>query len=69
MQTLRAIHYLRLCAQAVKDTKELREAVETVQPERVKLALRLGQSRALYQGFQVSGCCFGMCWMACPWST
>jgi oligopeptidase A len=37
---------------AVKDTKELRDAVETVQPERVKLALRLGQSRALYEGFQ-----------------
>ena len=41
-----------LVPQAVKDTKELRDAVETVQPERVKLALRLGQSRALYQGFQ-----------------
>lgn len=27
--------------------------METVQPERVKLALRLGQSRALYEGFQV----------------
>lgn len=38
--------------QAVKDTKELRDAVETVQPERVKLALRLGQSQALYKGFQ-----------------
>ena len=38
----------------MKDTKELRDAVETVQPERVKLALRLGQSRALYEGFQVS---------------
>jgi len=37
---------------AVKDTKELREAVEEVQPERVKLSLRLGQSRALYEGFQ-----------------
>ena len=37
----------------MKDTKELRDAVETVQPERVKLALRLGQSRALYEGFQV----------------
>ena len=36
----------------MKDTKELRDAVETVQPERVKLALRLGQSRALYEGFQ-----------------
>lgn len=37
---------------AVKDTKELREAVEEVQPERVKLSLRLGQSRALYEGFR-----------------
>lgn len=37
----------------MKDTKELRDAVDTVQPERVKLALRLGQSRVLYQGFQV----------------
>lgn len=39
--------------QAVKDTKELRDAVEEVQPERVKLSLRLGQSRALYDGFKV----------------
>jgi oligopeptidase A len=37
---------------AVKDTKELRDAVEEVQPERVKLSLRLGQSRALYEGFK-----------------
>jgi len=27
--------------------------VEEVQPERVKLSLRLGQSRALYDGFKV----------------
>ncbi len=40
--------------QAVKDTAELRSAVEEVQPERVKLSLRLSQSRALYDGFQVS---------------
>jgi Neurolysin/Thimet oligopeptidase, N-terminal domain len=46
----------------VKDTKELRDAVETVQPERVKLALRLGQSRALYEGFQVPDRC-PHCWL------
>ena len=37
---------------AVKDTEELREAVETVQPERVKLSLRLSQSKPLYEAFK-----------------
>jgi len=37
---------------AVKDTKEFREAVEAVQPERVELSLRLGQSKALYEAFE-----------------
>lgn len=36
----------------VQDSKELREAVETVQPENVKLSLRLSQSQPLYQGFK-----------------
>ena len=36
--------YLRwYVSQAVKDSKELREAVEEVQPEQVKLGLRLSQ--------------------------
>ena len=39
------------CA-AVRDSKELREAVEVVQPEKVKLGLRLSQSRPLYEGFK-----------------
>lgn len=37
---------------AVKDTKALREAVEEVQPEQVKLGLRLSQSKPIYQGFK-----------------
>jgi len=37
---------------AVKDTKELREAVEEVQPEQVKLGLRLSQSKPIYEGFK-----------------
>lgn len=36
---------------AVKDSKEFREAVEEVQPERVELSLRLSQSRPLYEAF------------------
>lgn len=38
--------------QAVKDTKEMREAVEAVQGDRVKLSLRMSQSRPLYEAFQ-----------------
>jgi Zn-dependent oligopeptidase len=38
--------------QAVKDTPEMREAVEAVQGERVKLSLRMSQSRPLYEAFQ-----------------
>ena len=38
--------------QAVKDNKELREAVEEVQPEVVAVSLRLSQSRPVYEAFQ-----------------
>jgi hypothetical protein len=37
---------------AVKDCPELREAVEAVQGERVKLSLRMSQSKPLYEAFQ-----------------
>lgn len=37
---------------AVKDTKELRDAVDEVQPQRVALSLRLSQSVPLYEAFQ-----------------
>lgn len=37
---------------AVKDTKELRDAVDEVQPKRVALSLRLSQSVPLYEAFQ-----------------
>lgn len=37
---------------AVKDTKELRDAVEEVQPEQVKLGLRMSQSKPIYEGFK-----------------
>lgn len=37
---------------AVKDSKELREAVEIVQPERVALSLRLSQSKPIYEAFK-----------------
>ncbi|KAI3432836.1 hypothetical protein D9Q98_010420 [Chlorella vulgaris] len=36
---------------AVRDTPELRKAVEEVQPERVKFSLRLSQSKPLYDAF------------------
>ncbi|KAG2500627.1 hypothetical protein HYH03_001394 [Edaphochlamys debaryana] len=36
----------------VKDSPELRAAVEEVQPENVKLSLRLSQSRPLYEAFR-----------------
>lgn len=38
--------------QAVKDSPEVRAAVEEVQPEHVALSLRLSQSRPLYQAFK-----------------
>src|SRR4051794_32229490 len=36
---------------SVRDSAALREAQEVVQPEVVAASLRLGQSRAIYQGF------------------
>lgn len=39
-------------SQAVKDSEALRKAVEEVQPEKVKLTLRLSQSKPLYQAFR-----------------
>ena len=33
------------------DSAELREAVEAVEPEKVKIGLRLSQSRPLYEAF------------------
>eukprot|EP00271_Cylindrocystis_brebissonii_P006455 TRINITY_DN19248_c0_g1_i1.p1 TRINITY_DN19248_c0_g1~~TRINITY_DN19248_c0_g1_i1.p1 ORF type:complete len:795 (-),score=161.70 TRINITY_DN19248_c0_g1_i1:569-2953(-) len=43
-----AVQHLKM----VKDSEELRAAVETVQPETVALNLRLGQSRPLYDAFK-----------------
>mmetsp|Transcript_6693 Transcript_6693/g.16110 ORF Transcript_6693/g.16110 Transcript_6693/m.16110 type:complete len:783 (-) Transcript_6693:176-2524(-) len=37
---------------SVRDSKDLREAVEEVQPEQVKLGLRLSQSKPIYEGFK-----------------
>ncbi|RLN08954.1 hypothetical protein C2845_PM11G21000 [Panicum miliaceum] len=37
---------------AVKDSADLRAAVEEVQPDKVKFQLRLGQSKPIYQAFQ-----------------
>ena len=37
---------------AVKDTEDLRKAVEEVQPEQVKFGLRIAQSEELYKGFK-----------------
>lgn len=37
---------------AVKDSTELRSAIEEVQPEKVKFELRLGQSKPLYNAFK-----------------
>ncbi|KAL1209020.1 putative cytosolic oligopeptidase A [Cardamine amara subsp. amara] len=42
------IHHLK----AVKDTPELRAAIEDVQPEKVKFQLRLGQSKPIYNAFK-----------------
>jgi oligopeptidase A len=39
----------------VRDSEALRKAVEEVQPENVKLRMRLAQSRPLYEGFKVGG--------------
>ena len=36
----------------MKDTAAMREAVEAVQGDRVKLSLRMSQSRPLYEAFQ-----------------
>ena len=46
-------HQLQICfLQAVKDSEQLRTAVDEVQPERVKLSLRLSQSKPLYEAFK-----------------
>ncbi|KAL9662852.1 hypothetical protein QQ045_027687 [Rhodiola kirilowii] len=37
---------------AVKDSPELRSAIEEVQPEKVKFQLRLGQSKPIYEAFK-----------------
>ncbi|KAG6737201.1 hypothetical protein POTOM_059755 [Populus tomentosa] len=37
---------------AVKDSPELRSAIEEVQPEKVKFELRLGQSKPIYDAFK-----------------
>ncbi|XP_011012058.1 PREDICTED: probable cytosolic oligopeptidase A [Populus euphratica] len=37
---------------AVKDSPELRAAIEEVQPEKVKFELRLGQSKPIYDAFK-----------------
>ncbi|KAG6483078.1 probable cytosolic oligopeptidase A [Zingiber officinale] len=37
---------------SVKDSPELRSAIEEVQPEKVKFQLRLGQSKAIYDAFK-----------------
>ncbi|KAL5556686.1 hypothetical protein UlMin_038922 [Ulmus minor] len=37
---------------SVKDSSELRSAIEEVQPEKVKFELRLGQSKPLYNAFK-----------------
>ncbi len=36
----------------MRDSEELRKAVEEVQPLKVKFGLRLAQSRPLYEGFK-----------------
>ncbi|VVB18145.1 unnamed protein product [Arabis nemorensis] len=42
------IHHLK----GVKDSPELRAAIEDVQPEKVKFQLRLGQSKPIYNAFK-----------------
>ncbi|KAI8541962.1 hypothetical protein RHMOL_Rhmol08G0101700 [Rhododendron molle] len=43
-----AVNHLK----AVKDTPELRSAIEEVQPEKVEFELKLGQSKPLYNAFK-----------------
>ena len=43
-----AVNHLK----GVRDSEPLRKAVEEIQPERVKLSLRLSQSRPLYEAFK-----------------
>ncbi|KAH7846808.1 hypothetical protein Vadar_018425 [Vaccinium darrowii] len=43
-----AVNHLKL----VKDAPELRSAIEEVQPEKVELELKLGQSKPLYNAFK-----------------
>ncbi|KAL6994737.1 oligopeptidase A [Sarracenia purpurea var. burkii] len=43
-----AVNHLK----AVKDTPELRSAIEEVQPERVEFELKLGQSKPIYNAFK-----------------
>lgn len=42
--------------QGVKDSPELRAAVEEVQPDNVALGLRLSQSKPLYQAYKALRC-------------
>ncbi|WOH10248.1 hypothetical protein DCAR_0729714 [Daucus carota subsp. sativus] len=43
-----AVNHLK----AVKDTQELRAAIEEIQPEKVKFELKLGQSKPIYNAFK-----------------
>ncbi|KAL8117883.1 putative cytosolic oligopeptidase A [Apium graveolens] len=43
-----AVNHLK----AVKDTAELRTAIEEIQPEKVKFELKLGQSKPIYNAFK-----------------
>lgn len=43
-----AVNHLK----AVKDTPELRTAIEEIQPEKVKFELKLGQSKPIYNAFK-----------------
>jgi hypothetical protein len=59
--------------QGVRDSDALRAAVEEVQPENVKLGLRLSQSRLLFDGFKCvpsarccrRSCCLCRCCCCC----
>lgn len=46
-----AVNHLK----SVKDTAELRSAIEEVQPEKVEFELKLGQSKPLYSAFKAIG--------------
>ncbi len=48
----KSLHIEHVMLQAVKDSEGLRKAVEEVQPERVKLSLRISQSKPLYDAFR-----------------